>query len=303
MSGILQVFTQNILPIFIVASFGYALRRWKNVDKKTLSTVTFYILSPSLVFSSLVNSELTTGELGSVATFTFLSVLANGVVAFLVARLIGLSRRDTVALLIVVMFVNGGNYGLTLNRLRYGNEGLARAMIYFVSSTLILYTIGVVIASAGELSWRETLQRLSKLPVVYAAVTAVIVYTFDIPIPKPLLNGITVAGEGSIPVMILVLGMQMADLRGRWNWKLTIPAVGLRLLIGPLIAVALATALGLQGLSRSTSIIEASMPPAVITIILATEFDLQPTAVTSIVVLATLLSPFTLAATISLLGL
>jgi hypothetical protein len=68
-------------------------------------------------------------------------------------------------------------------------------------------------------------------------------------------------------------------------------------------ALFVAMLLNLQGLSRSTSIIEASMPPAVITIILATEFDLQPTAVTSIVVLATLLSPLTLALTINLLGL
>jgi predicted permease len=67
--------------------------------------------------------------------------------------------------------------------------------------------------------------------------------------------------------------------------------------------VAVAGLLGLTGLGRATSIIEASMPTAVITIILATEFDLQPSAVTSIVILTTALSPFTLAATIALLGL
>ncbi|MCZ7672099.1 MAG: hypothetical protein M5U34_35735 [Chloroflexi bacterium] len=50
-------------------------------------------------------------------------------------------------------------------------------------------------------------------------------------------------------------------------------------------------------------IIEASMPTAVITIILATEFDLQPTAVTSIVIASTLLSPLTISLAIALLGL
>jgi hypothetical protein len=155
----------------------------------------------------------------------------------------------------------------------------------------------------GELNWRQTIAKLGRLPVVYSAVLAVIIYTFSIPIPAPIMRGIEVAGAGAIPVMILVLGMQMADLQGQLNLRLAIPAVTLRLLVGPVMALFVAMLLNLQGLSRSTSIIEASMPPAVITIILATEFDLQPTAVTSIVVLATLLSPLTLALTINLLGL
>jgi predicted permease len=163
--------------------------------------------------------------------------------------------------------------------------------------------LGVFVASLGELDWRQTLAKLARLPVVYAAVLAVIVYTFSLPIPTPLMRGIEIAGDGSIPVMILVLGMQMADLRGQFNMRLALPAIGLRLLIGPVVAVLIALWLNLQGLSRSTSIIEASMPPAVITIILATEFNLQPTAVTSIVVLATLLSPITIALMINLLGL
>jgi predicted permease len=303
MASIVQVLTQNILPIFLVASFGFALRRWQGVDKHALSSAVFYVLSPCLVFSSLVGSQLPSGELVELSTFAVLTILSMAVLGWLAARLLGLAREDTAALMILLMFVNGGNYGLTLNRLRYGDEGLARATVYYVTSTLVLYTLGVFVASLGELDWRQTLAKLARLPVVYAAVLAVIVYTFSLPIPTPLMRGIEIAGDGSIPVMILVLGMQMADLRGQFNMRLALPAIGLRLLIGPVVAVLIALWLNLQGLSRSTSIIEASMPPAVITIILATEFNLQPTAVTSIVVLATLLSPITIALMINLLGL
>jgi malate permease and related proteins len=64
-----------------------------------------------------------------------------------------------------------------------------------------------------------------------------------------------------------------------------------------------ASVVGLTGLGRSVSIIEASMPTAVINIILATEFELPSTAVTSIVIWSTLLSSLTVALVISLLGL
>lgn len=303
MADIVFVLSQNILPIFIVAAFGFALQRWIGVEKRPLSTIVLNVLSPSLVFSSLVSSKLPGDEIVSLALFTVFNVLLMGGVAYTAARLLRLKRSETIALMVVTMFVNGGNYGLTLNQLRYGDPGLARAVVYYTTSTVMLYTIGIFLASMGELSWRDALRRLLRFPAVYAAVLAILVYSFNITLPAPLLRGIEVAGAGAIPVMLLVLGMQMADLKAIASIRLAIPAVAVRLLIGPLIGLLLATVLGLSGLGRSTSIIESSMPPAVFTIILATEFDLEPAAVTSIVLLTTLLSPLTIAATITLLGL
>ncbi|MEZ4641313.1 MAG: AEC family transporter [Chloroflexota bacterium] len=303
MSSVAAVFTQNILPIFIVAGFGFALQRWVGLDKRTLSRAVFYCLSPCLVFSSLVNSQLPGDELLDLAGYTVATVAAMGALSWGVARVLRLSRLETTAMLIMVMFVNAGNYGLTLNQLRYGDAGLARAIIYYTTSTVVLYTLGIFIASMGKFSWREALKRLWQMPPIYAAIAALVVYGLKLTVPAPLLRGIEVAGQGAIPVMLLVLGMQMASMHGRFSWRLAIPTISLRLLIAPLVALFLTMTLGITGLGRSTSIIESSMPPAVFTIILATEFDLQPTAVTGIVVVSTLLSALTLAATISILGL
>jgi predicted permease len=303
LESIVDVLVQNLLPIFIVAAFGYGLQRWTEIDKRSLSSAVLYVFSPCLVFSSLVSSKLPGDELAELALFAVLNVVLMGCIAFVVARVMRLSRAETAALMIVLMFVNGGNYGLTLNQLRYGDPGLSRAVVYYTTSTMITYTIGIFIASMGKLSWRETVKRLLRLPPVYAAVFAVVVYTMNITVPEPLMKGITVAGGGAIPVLLVVLGMQMASLRGTSDLRLAIPAVSIRLIVGPLIGLLVATVLGLTGLGRSTSIIEASMPTAVFTIILATEFDLQPTAVTSIVVLTTLFSPITVAAAITLFGL
>jgi len=303
MNNIVFVLTQNILPIFIVASFGFALQRWIGIDKKSLSSVVMNVLSPALVFVSLVNSQVPTGELAHLALFAILNILLMGVIGVIVARLLRLSRVDMVALLIVIMFVNGGNYGLTLNQLRYGDNGLARAVAYYTTSTVLLYTLGIFIASMGKMTWRQSLRRLMRFPAVYAAVLAIVVYNFGLTVPAPFMRGIEIAGAGAIPVMLLVLGAQLADLRGVTDVRLTLTAVPLRLLVGPLVGVLVAAFLGLTGLGRSTSIIEASMPPAVFTIILATEFELKPPVVTGVVVIATLLSPFTIATVITVLGL
>ena len=168
MENILTVLSQNILPIFIVAFFGFVLQRWVGIDKKTLSTAVLYILSPCLVFSSLVGSQLPSEELAEIAIFAILNIAAIGMIGLVVAKLLRFSRKDTAALLVVIMFVNGGNYGMTLNQLRYGDAGLARAVVYYTTSTVILYTVGIFISSMGELDWRQSVNKLIRFPTVYA---------------------------------------------------------------------------------------------------------------------------------------
>jgi len=303
LSVFFNVLTQNILPIMLVASFGYWLRRRFGLDLRTLSSVVFNVLSPCLVFSSLVSSQLPAEELAELAAFTALSILVMGGLAFGLTRLLRLGRTETATVLIVAMFVNGGNYGLTLLQLRYGEDGLARGVVFYVTSTVLLYTLGLLIASLGHMPWREALGRMARLPAFYAAILAVIVYSFHITVPAPLMAGITVAGSGAIPVMLLVLGMQIANMRRGEPVGFVWPTVGLRLVGGPLVGLAVAAALGLTGIARSSMIIEASMPTAVFTLIVAAEFGLPTSAVGRIVVITTLISPLTIAATISLLGL
>lgn len=297
------VLVQNILPIMMVASFGYLLKRRFDLHVGTLSSVVFNVLSPCLVFSSLANSQLPAGELIDLVGFSILNIFAMGVLAFLLASLIKLERSDMATLLIVAMFVNGGNYGLTLLQLRYGEVGLSHGVVYYITSTVMVYTVGVLVASMGKASWRVTIKRMGRLPAVYAALLAIIVYSFNIPIPAPIMSGITITGNGAIPVMLIVLGMQMADMRPADGARYIWPAVGLRLLVGPAVGVLIAALVGLQGIGRASMIIESAMPTAVINLILASEFGLPTTNVARIVVLSTLISPLTIAATITLLGL
>ncbi len=303
MGDFIDVFIQNILPIFIVAAMGYALRSRRKVDIRSVSRVTFYIFSPALVFSSLVNTTLSSAELIDLAIFTVIVILLMGIVAFGFSLIMRLSRPETTAMLLVVMFVNGGNYGLTLNQLRYGQAGLDRAIIYFVVSTMLVFTLGVFIASLGKADRRQSLKRLITLPSFYAVTLAILVYTLSITIPKPILRGLELAGSAAIPTMLIVLGMQLADLKDPGRIRLAIPASLIRLLVAPMVAVIVASWIGLQGLNRSTAIIEASTPTAVINTILATEFEVRPGLVTATVVLSTLLSAITIPIVITLLGL
>jgi predicted permease len=208
-----------------------------------------------------------------------------------------------ILLILAAMFSNVGNMGLPFNQLRYGDGGISRAIIYMFISSVIVYTIGVFVTSLGQQSWQKALMSTAKLPVIYAVLSALIIYGTGIQVPQPLMNGITIAGQGAIPVMLILLGMNMADANGAIKWRVTIPSVAARLMIAPIVAALVAMLIGLQGLARNVTIIEAAMPVAVASIVLTTEFDVEPETMTGIVVISTLLSPITLLAIITILGL
>jgi len=79
-------------------------------------------------------------------------------------------------------------------------------------------------------------------------------------------------------------------------------SAGMRLLAGPLVGFALAGMFGLNTVARQANVVQASMPSAVSCTVLATEYNLEPPLVTSIVFLGTLLSPLTLTPLLVLLG-
>ena len=304
----LSVFSDNILPIFLVVALGFVLRRRLQFDKRSLSGVVFNGLSPCLVFSALVSSELTGTEFAALFAYTVLLVALMGVAAYVVGRLLRFPRPLLIALMLTVMFVNSGNYGLTLVDLRYGGPGLARAIVYYVTSTILVYTVGVFLATLRTSpDWRRALRRLARIPAVYATGAAVAVFTTGLSLPGPLLRGVEIAGQGAIPVMLIILGANLADI-GTWadlrgSLRLAVPGTLLRLGLGPLVGLGLAVLLGLEGQSRAVAVIDAALPTAVITTILATEFDVEPAGVTGMVVLSTLLSPVTISFFISILRL
>ena len=147
MSQCSSVFTDNILPILLVVALGFGLRRRLQFDKRSLARVVFNGLSPCLVFVSLVNSELSGDEFARLFLYTVGMVAMTGVLAWLTGRFLRFPTPRQAALMLTVMFVNTGNYGLTLAELRYGAPGLSRAIVYYVTSTSLVYTVGVFLAT------------------------------------------------------------------------------------------------------------------------------------------------------------
>ncbi len=303
MKALPAILYNNIVPIFIVIGLGYILERRLQIEIKSISRTIFYALSPCLIFSSLVNSTVSGGEFWDIASFEILVTLVVALVTWGVARVLRFDRAMESAFLLTTIFVNAGNYGLSVNQLAFGHEALARALIYFVVSSLLMNTTGVYLASRGKARTFDALLNVFKVPIVYAVLLAVFVKLTNLDITgSPVFKTVEMVGKGAIPLMILLLGMQLAKTRMAQRMKTAGLAAFIRLAVAPIVAFSLAKLLGLTGPTLQACIVEASMPTAVTTAVLAIEFDTKPEFVTSAIFLSTLASPITLTLIIALVS-
>jgi predicted permease len=121
-------------------------------------------------------------------------------------------------------------------------------------------------------------------------------------IPVSLERATKLLGDATIPAMLVLLGIQLRSTRLHGRMMPITLATALRLLIGPILAIALLPLFGLAGTASQAITLQAGMPTAVLATVLAVEFDAEPAFATAAVFATTLLSPLTLTPLLALLG-
>lgn len=291
---LLSIFAADILPVFLIASVGFLLARVYHVQVSTVARVVFYAAVPCLVFTALVHSTIDARGVGRMLLFHLSVTSLAGALAWMVSGRLGLTRPMRLAFLLVIVFSNGGNYGLPVALFAFGPDALPWATIYFCTGVVLTYTVGIFLAASGRRSAREAFLGVFKVPTIYGILAALGVLATGTTVPLPVARPIELLSQAAVPMMILVLGMQFE--RASWPERPGAVAVAivLSLVVTPLIGLGVAKAIGLAGAARQAAVLQTAMPAAVVTTILALEFDTAPSFVTSVVVASTALSPLTL---------
>jgi predicted permease len=297
-----STFANNILPIVLISGAGFLLGKFITVDSRTLGRAVFYLFSPVLIFDLLLKNKLDYQQAVTIIAYTATVIATLSTLAFLLGKLLRLERPMVLAVIITVAFGNTGNYGLPLISFAFGEQALAYASIYFVTTTILLNTVGVLIASLGHMDLKTALLGLFKVPLIYAVALALILNSTGFILPAAFVRTIDLAAGGSIPLMLVLLGLELT----RVEWTNSLRALGLgvflRLIAGPIVGILLTKVYNIHGAARSGDILQASMPAAVATTVLASEYNLEPSLVTAIVFVGTLLSPLTLTPLLVYLG-
>ncbi|GAB4533169.1 MAG: AEC family transporter [Anaerolineae bacterium] len=301
MTSFLSIVYNVLTPIFLVIGLAVLLDRRFALDPRVFSRAVVYLFSPCLVFGGIARSDLRAEELGLILAMAALTSLLMALVGWAEARLFGFDRKLAGAFMLSVVLVNAGNYGLPLNNFAYGQAGMQRAIVFFVVTALVSNTLGVYLASRGTASVRRSLLNVVTVPLPYATLLGFLFNVKGIMLPVPVDRAVTLLGGAAVPGMLLILGLQLSRTSIKGRIGAVILATVTRLGVAPLVALLLASLLGLSGLARQVSIVEASMPTAVMAGVLATEFGSDAEFTTTVVLVSTLASVVTLSILLMLL--
>jgi hypothetical protein len=294
LTELLTVFVDNLLPILLLAGVGSVLAWRVGLEARPLSQITFALLGPALVFDVILHSDVPPLDVARMAGFALVTMLLPAGLALVLGRLRRESRMDLSALVLVVLLSNAGNFGLSVVELSFGRAALAQAAVYFVVAVALTWTLGVMVASMGSRGPRSAALGVLRVPAVYAVLAALALRALGVGLPSPLARTVALLAGAAIPVMLLLLGVQLYHHRNVAAERPAWPALLLRLAVAPLLAALVAPLFGLHGPAFAAGLTQAAMPTAVVTTVLAEQYDLEVAYVTRVVVLSTLLAPLTL---------
>ena len=305
---IVSAFVKVLLPVAIVVALGYLLRRAFPLDVRTLNRVSLYVLTPCLVFVTLLRADIAGGEALRLTVQMALVMAATTLCTFLAAFAFRLTTPQRSGFLLTTTFMNSGNYGLSVTRFAYGELGFQYAVIGYLTQAILAQTLAVYLASAGRASRRAALGQVFRLPLIYAVLLALGLRLLGVRLDENdggvavgLFRGLRLMADAALPILLLILGTQLTQ-RQPINARVVMAtAIVLRLLLSIPLAYGVGIALGLSGLPLYVGTIQAAMPTAVNMIVLAVEFDAWPEFVSDGVVITTLGSLVSLTILITIL--
>ncbi|HET6618866.1 MAG TPA: AEC family transporter [Dongiaceae bacterium] len=275
-----------VLPVLLVAGIGFTWAKMgRRFDSVFLTDIVTNIGTPCLVAHSLTTLKISPAALAQMGIAVLAAVAGFLVLGLVTLRLMKLSPNSYLPAL---TFPNTGNMGLPLALFAFGQEGLGLAVVYFGCTVTLQFTLGISL-SAGNLS----LSRLVRTPAIYAVAISIAMLVLKIQPPAWIDNTIGVLGGLTIPMMLLTLGVSLAQLKvTALRRNLFLACV--RLAGGFLIALLVVRLFDLPPMAAGVLIVQSSMPVAVFNFLFAQYYGRAHGDVAAMVVISTAISFVTL---------
>jgi malate permease and related proteins len=279
------------LVAFIILFLGAALLRASNLLNRShaerLAALVFSISLPATILVSLDGIQFTYAawKLPLAACFVTLPMV---VVAWQLSQLLHLPRLTRGGFLLGTGCINSIYFAYPVILATFGDEGLARAVLFDLGQTTLTLTLLYGLALwHGSSSTHDgsAMRRLIAAPPLWALIGILALKLFGLRLPIWLRELLTPVHMTTTPLASLVLGLSIS-LSGQGNLSLAAFGVLVRMGVGVLLGFAAAEVLDLAGIERAVVILVAGMPTAVTAVIFAAETGLDEELVASIVALS-----------------
>ena len=265
MLGVLTGFA--VVGVAIVV--GYVIGRIDLLGahaRYVLSRLTFFVLSPFLLFVVLADADVGTLFSALLPVSMIAALIVFGIYALIAVFVLRRRLGDTVIGSLSAGLVNSNNIGIPISLYMLGNAAFSAPVILF--QLLIVMPVALALldaATTGARSVGRIMRQTLRNPMLIGSALGVLVAVLDLDLPVIVVDPLTLVANACVPIMLISFGMSLHGQRvltTRGRRADVLIASGLKLVVMPVVAWLLALAFSLPDEQILIVVVLASLPTA-----------------------------------------
>ena len=262
----------KISTVFVMIFIGFAACKVGFIKSEAQTHLVNLILNitlPLMLINSICSNEITADSLQlTIEALVFSSVyfILAGIVAAILVRMFRVrDLNDKGVYKIIFTSINAGFMGLPITLAVFGEEAVYYMALHNIVLNVVLYFFCVIQLNNGikKGAVKKTLMKLLN-PCIIGAVLGVVLLFAGAEIPSYIAGIMKSVGDVTIPVAMMVVGIQLAD--GRItdcfrNGKLVVFSV-VTMLAWPVLILIIVKFIPMAGILKIVFTLGAALPPA-----------------------------------------
>ncbi len=276
-----------LFPVFFIVGIGIFLgKKNPNFDTSFITTYSGNFGTPALVIFALTAGGVTFDVFKEFFFYALILLTSFGVVGLIFLTLM---KKDYIRELPTFILPNTGNMGIPICLFAYGELGMGIAAAISSLVVLLHFTLNIFLAKRAF-----DFQTIFKSPAFYAIIITVLLLYFEQPIPQFVMNTVMLLAYAMIVMILMSLGVALTQLK-IFSFKDALISSIARVIIGPMIGFGLINVFNLSGFAAGVLLIQASMPSAILTYLIASMYSPKEIVdnISSMIVVSTLMSLIT----------
>jgi malonate transporter and related proteins len=307
----MAVVISALLPVFLLIVLGFILRRslmrldtqWHGLER-----LTYYVLFPTLLIQTLVKADLSSVPVAGVGGALMLSALAMSLLCLALRPLFSRWNIDGPAFTSIFQGATRWQtyVALAVSSNLFGHTGLALASVAMVAIIPLVNIFSVSVlahyAAPEKQSLRAIVMTVLTNPLIWACAIGLAVNVTHLPLPQVWHDVAEALGRSSLGIGLLVTGAGL-QLAGMFRPSLAASiAVFLKLILMPILGVALALWFGISGSSLVIVAVCSAVPTSSSAYVLARQMGGDAPLLAQIITLQTILAAVTMPIAIALVA-
>ncbi len=260
----------GILAILMTVGYiGGKMKIIQDNESKAITTIISNVSLPALILSAFsIGYSKETLE-GIIIVFV-LGMLAH-ILGAMVGKLAFMKypKEKKGVLRLGSSFSNSGIMGVPFIFALFGQKALLYGSIFMIPFNMLIWTYGESLVRKDK--GKATIENIIKNPAVITILVGMIIFIFNVPLPKMISTPISMLSGLTLPLAMLMLGQKISKLKIKEIImdKDIYYASFIRLIVIPLITLLILKPINIDPLIKNVIIILQALPVAILTVVVS----------------------------------